>query len=167
MKLCVLYGLLFTGLVPVEISTLNKGAVSLQQNKKILLVNVASGGDDASQLLQLEQLHQQFKDSLLVIAFPSNSFGKEPKDSAAAYQYYIDSLGLSFPVAKPCLVTGTNSHPIYGWLANTNSNGAFPIAITKDFQKVLLNKNGEVIGVFSSKVLPADTRLLQAINNNH
>jgi glutathione peroxidase len=45
------------------------------QHKKILIVNAASGSRYASQYASLERLYQLYKDSLIIIVFPSNSFG--------------------------------------------------------------------------------------------
>lgn len=47
------------------------------QDKKILFVNTASNSEYAIQYASLEQLYQRYKDSLVIIAVPSNSFGNE------------------------------------------------------------------------------------------
>src|SRR4051812_36184625 len=54
-------------------------SLSPYRGKKILLVNIATGSIYANQIGQLQQLHQLFLDSLVIIAFPSNSFGKESR----------------------------------------------------------------------------------------
>jgi glutathione peroxidase len=51
-------------------------------NKKVMIVNIATGSARVSQLAGLQQLQQQYADSLQIIVFPSNSFGKETKTNA-------------------------------------------------------------------------------------
>ena len=55
----------------------NSHAMSAYAGKKILIVNIATNSPMSSQIGQLQQLHQQYGDSLIIIAFPSNSFGNE------------------------------------------------------------------------------------------
>ena len=53
-------------------------ALSQYQGKKMLLVNIASESPLAAvQIPQMEQLFQQFKDSLEVIGFFSNDFNNQ------------------------------------------------------------------------------------------
>ena len=56
--------------------------MSAYVGKKILIVSIATGGARASQIGQLQQLRQRFGDSLVIIAFPSNSFGNETHSNA-------------------------------------------------------------------------------------
>lgn len=157
-----------TSIHSYQFSTINGGTVDLSQhtNKKILLVNIASSSADAGQLQQLEQLYQQYHDSVLIIAIPSNSFGNEPKDSAALTSWLYDSLQVSFPVAMLSAVTGGNKHPLYDWLGDANKNGIANITIKKDFQKYLINKNGELIGFFESHVQPNSTSIQNALQSS-
>src|SRR5258708_7686002 len=49
------------------------------KGKKILLVNTASDCGYTNQYEALEQLSQQYKDSLVVLAFPANDFKEQEK----------------------------------------------------------------------------------------
>ncbi len=78
-KLLICFFIQITSIYSFDVQTINKGTIHLSDytNKKILLVNIATGSEYANQLQSLEQLYQTYKDSLVVIAFPSNSFGNE------------------------------------------------------------------------------------------
>jgi glutathione peroxidase len=151
-----------------NLTLLNGGTLQLSNHahKKILLVNIASGSPHANQVIELQQLQQQFADSLLVIAVPGNSFGNESKDSAALASWLYDSLHVSFAVTTPALVTGTAAHPLYAWLADASLNGGSSTVPTKDFQKFLLDQNGDLIGIFNSEVSPLAPAILQSIQSN-
>ena len=131
------------------------------RQKKLLLVNVATGSNYKSQLQELELLQQSYHDSLQVIVFPSNSFGHEAKDSAALADYFSDSVQVSYPVVLPSPVTGQDMHPVYAYLSG--SAGLSGLSIQSDFQKVLINKEGRITGVFAGKVSPLDPLVEKAI----
>lgn len=156
-----------TSIYTYSVQTLDGGTVHLSQHagKKILLVNIASNSSYATQMTGLQQLHQQHGDSLLIIAFPTNSFGNEPKDSTALAAWLYDSLHITFPVAKPCLVTGENKHLLYNWLGDVNKNGIAAVTVKKDFQKFLISRNGHLTGIFNSEATPANTGLQAAIQS--
>lgn len=151
----------------LSIDTYNKGIISLSDyhGKKILIVNIASNSKYVSQVQELHQLYDLHKDSLIVIAFPSNSFDNEQRDDAQLLQY-VDSMQLNFPVAKLSFVKGGGIHPLYAWLSQRSSNGVLDATITNDFQKYFLDKNGEIFGLFNSEVSPLDTKVTQAITTN-
>jgi glutathione peroxidase len=60
-----------------EAPSINGGVIDFDsyRGKKIFIVNIATGSSRASQLSELEQLYQMHKDSMVVIGFPSNTFG--------------------------------------------------------------------------------------------
>jgi glutathione peroxidase len=140
--------------------------MSAFQGKKILLVNMASGSPRASQLSGLQQLHRQYGDSLVVIVFPSNSFGKESRSDAEIKQFCQANYGAGFRIAAKASVSGTGIQSIYRWLANQNENGVMNGAVVGDFQKFLINKNGLLVGAFTPSFDPSNNELIQAITAN-
>jgi glutathione peroxidase len=133
------------------------------QGKKILIVNIATGSDKISQIGRLEQLYQQYQDSLVIIAFPSNSFGNEPRTDVEIKQKCETVFNTSFVLAQKASVTGLNAAPIYQWLANQSQNGVTNAAVTQDFQKFLINKDGMLIGIFKADVDPMAAAIRNAI----
>jgi glutathione peroxidase len=136
------------------------------ENKNILLVNIASGSKRMSQLVQLQQLQNTYGDSLVVIAFPSNSFGNEPMSDQQIRQFCQTHYGSSFLIASKSPVTGSGKNPIYGWLADQSENGDQNLSIISDFQKVLIGKDGKIKGVFSPQVDPLDPLIINTITSN-
>lgn len=136
------------------------------RNKKILLVNIATGSEDVNQLEQLEQLCQIYKDSLVVIAFPSNSFGNEPLSNLEIDNFCRSNYHTTFLIAEKQDVIGDSIQPVYHWLALKTENGRADTRIKTDFQKFLIDKDGYLIGIFSSSVNPLSNELTNVINNN-
>lgn len=121
------------------------------QGKKILIVNTASLSEHASQLQELEQLYQQYKDSgLVVIAIPSNDFTNEAKSNTEINASY----GVSFPVAVKTSVTGSSISPLYVWLTKKERNNVSNSEVKTDFQKYLIGGDGKLVGTFSSAIKP-------------
>jgi glutathione peroxidase len=149
-------------------TTLSGTQVSMAQyqGKKILLVNIASASQYAAvQLPQLEQLYQLHKDSLVVIGFPSNDFDKEPRNNANLKLLLEKTYRISFPVSVRTGVKDNtaSTHPIYKWLQDKNENGDMNMKVKKDFQKFLIDKDGTIIGIFSTKTSPLDNVIINAI----
>ena len=151
-----------------KFTTLNGTEVAMNQyqGKKILLVNIASGSEYfAIQLPQLQQLYQMYKDSLVVIAFPSNDFGREQRNNDELQQLLKNTYHISFPVSVLTSVkdAAPNTHAVYKWLQNKNENGEIKGKIKKDFQKFLLDKTGNIMGIFSAETQPLDKVVTDAI----
>jgi glutathione peroxidase len=124
----------------------NNVNMSSYQGKKILLVNIATESPKASQLAGLQQLHQQYGDSLVIIAFPSNSFGNEEKTNSEIKLFCQSNYGVTFKIAAKNSVSGSGIQSIYTWLGDINLNGSMNGTVGGDFQKFLVNKEGVLIG---------------------
>src|SRR6218665_3051774 len=61
------------------------------RGKKILLVNIATGSTYVSQLGALKQLQDEYGDKANIVAFPSNSFGNEPREGQAILRFCQDN----------------------------------------------------------------------------
>jgi glutathione peroxidase len=140
--------------------------MSTFQNKKILLVNVASGSARMNQLTELQQLHASYGDSLVIIAFPSNSFDNEPMNDQQIRQFFQTHYGSSFLIASKSPVIGSGKNPIYGWLADQQENGDQNLTIIGDFQKILIGTDGKIKGVFSPQLNPLHPLIVNAITSN-
>jgi glutathione peroxidase len=136
------------------------------QGKKILIINTACNSFYAAQFSGLEQLYQKYKDSLVIVDFPSNSFGNEPWENAQIKDYLNNHYHIHFILAAKSEVIGTNQISIFQWLTEQDQNGMMNSAITNDFQKFLVDKDGVLIGVFSSEVDPMNTKITNAIEGH-
>ncbi|HMV24430.1 MAG TPA: hypothetical protein PKA71_08890 [Saprospiraceae bacterium] len=160
----VLYTSIYTlSFTDTDGSTVNMNSF---QNKKILLVNIATNSPRVGQLTGLLQLKQQYGDSLVIIAFPSNSFGNETRSDAEIKQYCQQNYNVNFFIASKNSVFGLYIQPVYNWLKHTEENGVMDVEIMSDFQKILINNDGNIIGVFAPGVSPTDTSIVSAITIN-
>jgi len=94
------------------------------KNKYILFVNVASKCGFTPQYEDLEKLHQEHKDNLVVIGVPCNQFGKQEPGNASEIQEFCEiNYAVSFLMTEKIDVKGENQHPLYGWLTSKSLNG--------------------------------------------
>lgn len=135
--------------------------------KKILIVNIATNSSRISQLAQLESLYQQYHDSLIIIAYPSNEFGNEPRTNADIKSFCDTIYHVSFILTEKVSLTGEAAAPVYNWLTHIAENGVTGDSVKNDFQKFLIDKDGELIGIFNPSVLPTDSLIRNAITTNY
>lgn len=156
---------LLTSFYSLSFQDINGNIVQMSsfQGKKVLISNIATGNPKVGQLAALQQLQQQYNDSLVVIIFPSNSFGNESRTNAEIRNYCDTSVHNTFIIASKSNVAGTGIHPVFTWLANQSQNGQMNAVAGTDFLKFLIDKDGTLIGFFSSKISPDDPGIIQAI----
>jgi glutathione peroxidase len=145
----------------------NSISMSQFQGKKILFVNIATGSTRTGQLGELQQLHEQYADRVVIIGFPSNSFGHEARSNAEIKQFCTTTYNTSFLFAQKISVKGESVHPIYNWLTLISENEMMDQQMGSDFQKFLVDETGKLIGVFSPSVNPGDPKFIQEILNTN
>lgn len=141
--------------------------MSAYSGKKILIVNVALESSRASQLQSLQRLQERFADSLVILAFPSNSFGRDGASSSVSYLNKAAEWNLTYPIAMKAPVTGPALQPLYQWLTTESMNGVNGYPVQGDFQKFLIDERGELVGVFASPLDPEDPVLIDAITRSY
>jgi glutathione peroxidase len=167
----ILFLLLFapvTSIYTFSVPGSNKTTINFNnfRGKRILLVNIATNSAKVSQLSSLQQLQQQWGDSLVVVAFPSNSYDHEPRSNSEIVQLCQSNYHASFLIAAKDNITGSSAQALYSWLGNISANGVMPISPSTDFEKILIGRDGMIAGVFSSKVDPLDPSVSNAIQTN-
>ena len=146
----------------IEINSLQGKPIQLSdyKGKKILFVNVASKCGFTPQYRELQQLHETFKDNLVVIGVPCNQFGKqEPGQSNEIQEFCEVNYGVSFLITEKISVKGSNQHPLYKWLTKKAINGRQNSVVKWNFQKYLVDENGEFIDYFYSITKPMNSRI--------
>ncbi len=136
------------------------------QGKKVMLVNIASGSRYINQLEQLQQLQQQYAGSIVVIVFPSNSFGNENKSDQAIKDLCKNTYHSSFVIAAKSDVIGPGMNSVYSWLAHAEKNGQMNAIVDNDFEKFIIGKDGMIAAAYSSAVRPLDSSIIQVINSD-
>jgi glutathione peroxidase len=148
---------------PVDFYSLNaptNGGEEIQfekyRGKKILLVNLASQCGYTPQYAELEKLHQQNK-NIIILGFPSNNFGaQEPGTDDEIAEFCKINFGVTFQLFKKDDVKGNHRQPVYQWLTDENKNGWNNQEPRWNFYKYLIDENGNLSRVFSSSVSPLD-----------
>jgi len=153
----------FTSIYSISISSAN-GNINLSdyQGRKILIVNTASKSKYADQYASLEQLQQRFKDSLVIIAVPSNDFDNEPDDNGTLDSSIVANYNIHYLVAYKTSVTGDSANAVYKWLTQQVQNNVADTRVKDDFQKYLIDRNGNLVGFFASSVDPMSDEMLSA-----
>ena len=129
------------------------------RGKKVLLVNVASQCGFTPQYAELERLHQQNKD-VVILGFPSNNFGaQEPGSDEVIAEFCKVNYGVTFQLFKKNDVKGNNKQPVYQWLSDETKNGWNNKEPEWNFYKYFIDENGNLLNVFSSSVSPLDIQL--------
>jgi glutathione peroxidase len=125
------------------------------KGKPILVVNVASKCGFTSQYKGLETLYEKYKDKgLVILGFPCNQFGGQEPGGPNEIQACGLTYGVSFPIMEKIDVNGSNAHPIYEFLKSSKP-GLMGIQMIKwNFEKFLIDKNGNVVERWASISTP-------------
>lgn len=134
------------------------------KGKKILIVNTASKCGFTPQYEQLQELHEKYNHKLVIIGFPCNQFGKqEPGSEEEIVTFCQKNYGVSFLMASKIDVKGADQHPVYQWLTSEEKNGVESSKVQWNFQKYLIDENGNYIKEFGTKVKPDDPEIISLI----
>ena len=124
------------------------------KDKVMVVTNVASYCGFTSQYEDLEKLHLKY-DNLEVIGLPCNQFlFQEPFSEKKIQHFCQTNYSISFILTQKIKVKGKNQHELYKWLTSKSLNGEKNSRVTWNFQKYLIDKNGNFINYFSPKITP-------------
>jgi glutathione peroxidase len=132
-----------------------------------LLVNVASKCGLTPQYTALEQLHEQYADrGFAVVGVPCNQFGQqEPGSSEEIAEFCSATYGVTFPMTEKVDVNGEHRHEVYRALVGTPDEKGETGDITWNFEKFLVDGEGEVVARFSPGVVPDDPTIVRAVED--
>jgi len=132
------------------------------KGKKILIVNVASRCGYTPQYADLEKLYKTYEDRLVVVGFPCNQFlWQEPGSEEDIAEFCSTSYGVTFPMTTKIDVKGKDQHEIYQWLTQKELNGKADYSVKWNFNKFLLDEDGQILEHFASSVKPLDEAILK------
>lgn len=122
--------------------------LSAYQGKTLLIVNVASKCGYTKQYTPLEALYEKYKDKgLVILGFPCNQFGgQEPGTNEEIQEFCSLKFNVQFPVMGKIEVNGKDAHPLYVYLKEQAGGGA----ISWNFNKFLIDKNGKIVKRYAS-----------------
>ncbi len=134
------------------------------KDKYLLFVNVASKCGFTDQYKDLQELHEKYKDDLIIVGLPCNQFGnQEPGNEEEISQFCQINYGVTFLLTEKIEVKGGNQHPIYKWLTDKNLNGVKSSTVRWNFQKYLLDPSGNLIDYWYSTTNPLSKKIIQHI----
>jgi glutathione peroxidase len=129
------------------------------RGKFILVVNTASKCGFTPQYGELEKLHEQYGDKVAVLGFPANNFlWQEPGSNEQIASFCERNYGVKFQMFEKVSVKGKDQHPLFSWLSA--KSGHTP---SWNFCKYLIDKSGNVVGFYPSKVKPLDNAIVDHI----
>ena len=129
--------------------------LSQYKGKKVLVVNTASECGFTPQYEDLQMLHEQLGEKVVVLGFPANNFGgQEPGTNLQFADLCKKNFGVTFQLFEKISVVGNDQHPLYNWLEKETGE-----APTWNFCKYLVDENGKVVKFFPSAVNPMDEEL--------
>jgi glutathione peroxidase len=154
----------------VSVNTLAGQPATLADHagKTLLIVNVASKCGLTPQYTALEQLHERYADrGFEVLGFPCNQFGGQEPGSAEEIQEFCSlNYGVSFPLFEKIDVNGAGRHPLYTELTKTADVEGHDGDIRWNFEKFLVDPNGEVVARYSPVTTPDDPTIIEDIEAN-
>jgi glutathione peroxidase len=154
-------------LYDVPIATLEGKADALggQKGDVTLLVNVASFCGLTPQYAGLEALQQKYEDrGFSVIGLPCNQFGaQEPGTPEEISTFCSTNYNVTFPLTEKIEVNGEGRHQLYQELTTQADSEGHTGDIRWNFEKFLVNRNGDVVARFSPLVEPEAAEITAAI----
>lgn len=128
------------------------------EGRPLLIVNTASHCGYTKQFGGLEALNKQYGErGLAVVGFASDDFRQEAKDEAAAADICYKNYGVTFTMIAPSSVKGDDANPVFTEL---NRQAGKP---SWNFNKYLVDRDGNVVERFGSNTRPDDAALTSAI----
>ena len=156
-------------LYDIPLTTLDGKPATLGEHtgEVMLAVNVASKCGFTPQYEALQKLQETYADrGFTVLGFPCNQFlFQENGSEEQIAQFCSATYGVSFPMFAKLKVRGRGQHPLYAELTKAQDAKGNSGNVKWNFEKFLINRQGEVVGRFRSKTTPDDPAVLSAIES--
>ncbi len=134
------------------------------KGKKILFVNTASECGFTKQYADLQKLHETYKEKLVIIGVPCNQFGGQEPGNATQIQSFCQvNYGVTFLMTEKVDVKGDNQHPLYKWLTQKELNGVKSSSVKWNFQKYLIDENGNFLDYYYSITGPMSSKITKQL----
>ncbi len=146
----------------IPLTTLDGKPATLADYKGdvLLAVNVASKCGFTPQYAGLEELHASFEDrGFRVLGFPCNQFLFQEKGSPDEIaQFCSATYGVTFPMFDKVNVRGRKQHPLFAELTKAEDESGKAGNVKWNFEKFLVNRDGQVVKRYRSKTTPKEIR---------
>ena len=165
--------------IPLKTIDGSDGSLADYSGSVLLVVNVASKCGLTPQYDALEKVYEQ---GFEVLGFPANNFGaQEPGTNEEIASFCSSSFNVKFPLFAKISVVGEDKHPLYeqltaavpraegdpdGFRERLKGFGMTPNAdpeILWNFEKFLVDRQGNVVRRFAPTTTPDDPSVVAAI----
>lgn len=139
----------------------------LAGDRALLVVNVASKCGLTPQYTGLVELQKTYGPrGFSVIGVPCNQFmGQEPGTAEEIQEFCSATYGVDFPLLEKVEVNGEDRHPLYRELVETADAEGTAGDIQWNFEKFLVNRDGDVVARFRPRTEPSDPAVVTAIES--
>ena len=149
-----------------EATTIDGENITLEKyaGDVILIVNTASKCGYTPQYKGLQELYETYsEEGLTVLGFPANNFGgQEPGSDEEILQFCEVNYGVEFQMFSKVSVKGDDIHPLFDYLTSTE-NQDFEGGIKWNFEKFLVDRNGNLVRRFRSSAKPMSNELTSSV----
>jgi glutathione peroxidase len=134
--------------------------LSAYRRDVVLVVNTATECGFTPQFEGLEDLYRRHRaDGFTILGFPADDVAhQEPRDDAAIAEFCKENFGVSFPMFAKSNVVDEPVNPVFERL---NAAAGAP---TWNFNKYLLDRDGEVVEHYDAGTAPDDPGLNERID---
>lgn len=151
-----------SGFYELTATDINGKAVQMSKYKGqvCLIVNLASYCGYTPQYAGLQKLHSSKKGAgLAILGFPCNQFAKEEPGTDEEIKSFCKSkYGVGFDLFSKIDVKGKEQSPVYDFLTGSD-NPIGPHKVRWNFQKYLINRQGQIVGTYDPEIEPSDPKL--------
>lgn len=149
----------------IVVKDISKNEVNMSQykGKVLLIVNVASKCGFTRQYKGLQNIYEKYNDQgFEVLGFPCNDFGgQEPGTNEEIKEFCALNYNVTFPMFDKVKVIGDDKDPLFDILTNNPNTGIS--AIKWNFEKFIIDREGNVVERFRSVTKPESNKIVSAI----
>lgn len=149
----------------VKVKSISGEDISLSnyRGKVLMIVNVASKCGYTPQYEGLEAIYKKYKDKgFEILAFPCNDFkGQEPGTNEEIAEFCRVNYGVTFTLFDKIKVLGDEKSELYSKLIRYEPAGD----IGWNFEKFIIDRNGNVAGRFKTKIKPESEEITSLIES--
>lgn len=140
-------------------------SLSVYRGTVTLVVNVASQCGYTGQYAGLESLYRTYKDrGFAILGFPANNFGgQEPGTNTEIRDFCTSRFDVTFDMFAKISVAGRDTHPLYRYLTSRQGKPGFTGEIRWNFTKILIDREGHVVGRFEPRIDPLSEEITAAV----
>ena len=149
--------------ITVKDINMNDLKLTEYKGKVLLIVNVASKCGFTKQYSGLQSIYEKYKDQgFEILGFPCNDFGgQEPGSNEEIAEFCSLNFNVTFPMFDKVKVLGDDKHPLFQVLTDNNTTGKSDIKW--NFEKFIIDKEGNVVERFRSATIPESKEITTII----